>query len=113
VKFKKDGRRLPNWQVWFIKMIRTEEVKILEREFDRMDYNNQRNVLWEMEEIARTREEGKDYDWKKFSYQNDKHFFTICENVAPVIGSDKLTQMALKLTDIGRATKLKDLIEAA
>ncbi len=81
----------------------------VERVFDSMDYNNQRNLLWSLVEIE---EEGK-------SRYNPMLVMHIQSNpqLGAIIHLDEVytqsRKMAMRLTECGEKTKLSELMEAA
>lgn len=77
-------------------------------QFDNMDSNNQRNFIWYLVDAARARESGQEYDWKKFPYE-PTHF----AGALSLIGSERLTRMAMRMTEKGIKLKFADLAEVA
>ena len=93
-------------------MISGIDIEMAEEYFDDLDCNNQRNYLWDLVDMARAHESGLEYDWDKESpYKHTVHVDTLPK----MLGSEKLSKMAKKLTMIGfgRPTKLQELMEAA
>jgi len=78
--------------------------------FDRMDYNNQRNFMWCMVDVATAEDKGQRYDWTNFPYEGNATL--ALADILPRAGTDKLRSMAMKLTNIGIKTKLMELIAA-
>jgi len=78
--------------------------------FDRMDYNNQRNFMWCMVDLAAAEDKGQRYDWTNFPYEGNATL--ALADILPRAGTNKLRAMAMRLTDVGIKTKLMDLIAA-
>jgi len=78
--------------------------------FDNMDYNNQRNFMWCVVDMAMADETGKRYDWTNFPYEGNATL--ALADILPRAGTDKLRAMAMRLTDKGTKTKLRDLMAA-
>jgi len=77
-----------------------------EKVFNSLDYNNQRNFLWSLSGLA-----NRAQDKVQVELYLKKH-----QGLSPLINavdSFRAKRMAVRLTDIGRQTKLQKLLAAA
>ena len=80
-------------------MVSEVDIEIAEKDFDRRDYNNQKNYLWCLVDVAKAREQGREYPWENFPYAHSCH--TDLAGVTPGLSSQRLTKMAMRLTEVG------------
>jgi len=85
----------------------------IRKEFADLDYNNQRNFLWCCVDMARAREEGREYDMRNFSYNPKKYQkLLIFAEALSLESSGELTRAAMRLTQLNKKSRVEELLSA-